>query len=136
MYIIAERRDREAVNKCMDPKEAVRIAICRVLSDIVEEMDGYIALTDCRHYNQLEEKAGLTREDFEKSRSVSVLSSLVVLKDMHYNHKMLLALIICDLYSEHLVVPLNKRIAFETLMNAIDWPISFSEILTISRAES
>lgn len=136
MYIIAERRDREALNKRMDPKEAVRIAICRVLLDILEDMDGFIALADCRHYYQLEEKAGLTDEDFEKSRSTSVLYSLVVLKEMHYNQKMLLALTVCDLYSGHITVPLRKRIAFETLMNAIDWPISFAEILTISRAES
>ena len=57
------------------------------------------------------------------------------LKGMHYNKKMLLALTVCDLYSGHTPVSLNLRIAFETLMNAIEWPISFSEILTISRTE-
>ena len=54
---------------------------------------------------------------------------------MHYNKKMLLALTVCDLYSGHTPVSLNLKIAFETLMNAIEWPISFSEILTISRTE-
>lgn len=48
---------------------------------------------------------------------------------------MLLALTVCDLFSGQTPVPLNLRIAFETLMNAIEWPISFSEILAISRTE-
>ncbi|WP_252275791.1 hypothetical protein [Parabacteroides merdae] len=83
----------------------------------------------------MRDKTDITDSDFEGARSVSVLSSLVTLKGMHYNKKMLLALTVCDLYSGHTPVSLNLRIAFETLMNAIEWPISFSEILTISRTE-
>lgn len=92
-------------------------------------------MTECRHYRSLKEKSGLADTDFEQVHKVSVLSSMVVLKGLHYNIKMLLALTICDIYSEHIVVPLNSRIAFETLMNAIDWPISFSEIVTLDKTE-
>ena len=59
----------------------------------------------------------------------------VVQMGIYFNKKMLLALTVCDLYSGHTPVSLNLKIAFETLMNAIEWPISFSEILTISRTE-
>lgn len=119
----------------MESVEVERIAICRVLLDILGEIKEDVSISDCRHYNSLKEKIGLTDEDFETCRTASVLFSLVVLKEMHYNKKMLLALTVCDLYSDYVSIPLNKRIAFETLMNAIDWPISFSEILTISRTE-
>ena len=82
----------------------------------------------CRHkglptLSTLRDKTDITDSDFEGARSVSVLSSLVTLKGMHYNKKMLLALTVCDLYSGHTPVSLNLRIAFETLMNAIEWPI-------------
>ena len=116
----------------METKESERIAICSILLDIAEEIKPGISITDCRHYLSLKEKAGLSEQDFEKAGSTSVLSSLVVLKSMHYNKKMLMALTVCDLYSESTFVTLNHRVAFETLMNAIDWPISFSEILAIS----
>ena len=76
-----------------------------------------------------------SEQDFEKAQDTSVLESLVILKKTHYNIKMLLALIVCDLYSEYMVIPLNYRMAFETLMNAIDWPISFSEVLAKSKTE-
>lgn len=93
------------------------------------------SIETCRHYQSLKDKMDITDSDFEQACSASILSSLVVLKGMHYNKKMLLALTVSDFYSSYTHVPLNFRIAFETLMNAIEWPISFSEILTISRTE-
>lgn len=122
-------------NLSMSSEESERIAICCVLLDIVEAMGTSADIKGCRHYQSLRDKTDITDSDFEGARSVSVLSSLVTLKGMHYNKKMLLALTVCDLYSGHTPVSLNLRIAFETLMNAIEWPISFSEILTISRTE-
>lgn len=119
----------------MNSRETERIAICCVLLDVMGDMEAKISLEDCRHYSSLKEKAGFTDRDLEAAHTVSVLSSLVVLKGMHYNLKMLLALTICDAYSACITISLTHRIAFETLMNAIDWPISFSEILTISRSE-
>lgn len=69
-------------------------------------------------------------QDLDKARQTSVLESLVILKGVHYNTKMMLALTVCELYSEYMVIPLNYCFAFETLMSAIDWPISFSEVLS------
>lgn len=117
----------------MKLKEAERIAICRVLQDIAEEKGASISITECHHYHLLKERAYLVAKDFETARTVSVLSSLVILKGMHYNVKMLLALTVCDLYSEHEIIPLDCRIAFETLMSAIDWSISFSEVLAMGK---
>lgn len=119
----------------MNPKENERIAVCRILLDVADEMGGSALLSDCRHYLQLKDKIGLTEQHFELARKESVLSSLVALKGVHYNTKMLLALTVCDLYSEYMVVPINLRLTFETLMQAIDWPISFSEMLAKSRNE-
>lgn len=112
-----------------------RIAICCILLDVMSDVKEVLSLADSRHYPALQDKTGLTDEDFKEARSCSVLSALVVLKSMHYNKKMLLALTVCDIYSECEAITLNHRIAFEVLMNAIEWPISFSEILTISRSE-
>lgn len=119
----------------MNPKERERIAVCRVLLDIAEGTDGYASVSDCPHYQQLQNKILLTEQDFEKARDTSVLESLVVLKGAHYNIKMMLALTVCDLYSEYMVIPLNYRLVFETLMSAIDWPISFSEVQAKSKTE-
>ena len=98
----------------MNPKERERIAVCRVLLDIAEGMDGYTPVSDCPHFQQLQNKILLTEQDFEKARETAVLESL---------------------YSEYMVTPLNCRLAFETLMSAIDWPISFSEVLAKSKTE-
>lgn len=114
----------------MNPKEKERIAVYRVLLDIAEGMEGNLSISDCPHYKQLRDKIHLTEQDLEKARLTSVLESLVILKGMHYNIKMMLALTVCELYSEYMVIPLNYRLAFETLMSAIDWPISFSEVLS------
>lgn len=119
----------------MEFKETERIAICRVLLDIMADMGVDFSITDSRHYQSLKEKSGLTEQDFEAARSVSVLVSIVTLKNIHYNMKMLLALTVCDIYSECINISFNRRVTFETLMNAIEWPISFSEIQTISRTE-
>lgn len=119
----------------MNPKEKERIAVCRILLDVADDMGGCASLPDCRHYLQLKDKIGLTERDFELARKESVLTSLVALKEVHYNTKMLLALTVCDLYSEYMVVPIYLRLTFETLMHAIDWPISFSEMLAKSRNE-
>ncbi|MCL3850723.1 MULTISPECIES: hypothetical protein [Parabacteroides] len=119
----------------MNPKEKERIAVCCVLLDIAESIGGSVAISDCPHYKQLKDRIVLTEQDFEMARNASVLTSLAVLKNVHYNTKMMLALAVCDLYSEYMVVPFDYRVAFETLMNAIDWPISFSEVLARSRTE-
>ena len=122
-------------NLHMNSGESEKIAICCVLLDIVEAMGTSADIESCRHYQSLRGKMNITDSDFERARSVSVLSNLVTLKEMHYNKKMLLALTVCDLYSGYTPVSFNLKITFETLMNAIEWPISFSEILTISRTE-
>lgn len=119
----------------MDPKEKERIAVCRILLDIAESIDGGTPIFECPHFKQLKNKLSLTEQHFETARKESVLISLVVLKSAHYNTKMMLAMTVCDLYSEYMLVPLDYRIAFETLMNAIEWPISFSEILARSKSE-
>lgn len=120
----------------METKRFEGIAVCCVLLDILKEMEMDFSLQDYRHYQALKEKVGFTEKDFEKAISVSVLSSLVTLKSMHYNKKMLLALTICDIYSECTDITLRHRIAFDTLMSAIEWTISFSEILAISRTDN
>ena len=119
----------------MDIDELERKAICCVLLDMVNAMEIKADIKDCRHYQSLIDKMGITDPDFEAARTASVLSSLVVLKGMHYNRKMLLALVACDLLSVYKYVPLNLRLAFETMMNAIEWPISFSEIQTMNRTK-
>lgn len=119
----------------MDPKEKERIAVCRVLMDIAESIDGGAPISECPHFKQLKNKLSLTEQHFETARKESVLISLVVLKSAHYNTKMMLAMTVCDLYSEYMLVPLDYCIAFDTLMNAIEWPISFSEVLARSKNE-
>lgn len=121
--------------KIMDPKEKERIAVCRILMDIAESIEGSASISDCPHFMQLKNKLSLTEQHFEIARKESVLISLAALKSAHYNTKMMLAMTVCDLYSEYMLVPLDYRIAFETLMNAIEWPISFSEILARSKSE-
>lgn len=124
-----------ANDRFMSSGESEKIAICCVLLDVAGAMGMKVDIKDCRHFQALREKTNIADSDIEAARSVSVISSLVVLKGMHYNKKMMLALAVCDLYSNYTHVPLDLRVAFETLMNAIEWPISFSEILTISRME-
>lgn len=134
-YINANHGSSAANDLRMSSGGSEKIAICCVLLDVAEAMGFKVDIETCRHYQALKDKTDIADSDFEAARTVSVLSSLVVLKGMHYNKKMMLALTVCDLYSNYKHVPLNLRVAFETLMNAIEWPISFSEMLTISRME-
>ncbi len=119
----------------MNPKEKERIAVCCVLLDVIKSLNGCTALSDCPHYQQLKNKLLLTDADMEAARDESVLLSLAALKNAHYNAKMLLAMTISDLYSGSVTVSLNHRIAFEVLMNAIDWPISLTEVLEKSKTK-
>ena len=122
-------------NSSMSSGELERIAICSVLLDVMEAMGVKADIETCRHFQSLKDKMDISDKDFESARSVSVLSSLVILKSLHYKKKMLLALTVCDFYAGYTHVPFNLRVLFETLMNAIEWPISFSEIQTIRRTE-
>lgn len=89
-------------------------------------------LDDFRHYRILEETAGLTDADREAARTATVLSSLAILKEVHYSVKMMIGMTARELYAESVAVPLTHRRAFEVLMTAIDWPISFDEIHALS----
>lgn len=109
-----------------------RVAIYRILTDVLTEMEGRVGMEDSRHYQILKETVGLTAADKEAAARVTVLSSLVILKEVHYKVKMMLGMTVCEFYSEDVVVPLNNRRAFEILMAAIDWPISFAEIHSLS----
>ncbi|MCD8270377.1 MAG: hypothetical protein LUD46_19365 [Parabacteroides sp.] len=119
----------------MNPKEKERIAVCCVLLDMIKSLEGSAALSGCPHYQQLKNKLLLTDADIETAREESVLLSLAALKNAHYNTKMLLAMTISDLYSSSITISLSHRIAFEVLMNAIDWPISLTEVLARSKKE-
>lgn len=89
-------------------------------------------MEDSRHYQILKTEAGLTEADKEAAVHATVLSSLAILKEVHYKVKMMLGMTVCEFYSEDVAVPLNHRRAFEILMAAIDWPISFAEIHALS----
>ena len=93
--------------------ERQRIAIFRILIDMTGDID-YLKLP---HFQSLKEKAGLTDKDLQlaKDENLSVLSSLVILKEVHYTVKMLLGLTVSDLYLEKTIVELQDRIAFETM---------------------
>lgn len=109
-----------------------RIAICCVLTDVVSDMKGAILLEDSRHFHTLKEAVKLTDVDFEQAVSRGVLTSLSILKEIHYKVKMMIGMTVCELYSENVVVPLHHKRAFEILMVSIDWPISFTEICSIN----
>lgn len=109
-----------------------RVAIYRILTDILVEMGGGVGMEDSRHYQILKTEAGLTEADKEAAVHATVLSSLAILKEVHYKVKMMLGMTVCEFYSEDVAVPLNHRRAFEILMAAIDWPISFAEIHALS----
>lgn len=108
-----------------------RAAICRIITDVAVDKRGDISIMEARHFQALKEKAYLTDEDFIAARMMSVLSCLAILKDAHFKEKMMLGLTICDIYSETPVIEFNHRVAFEILMNAIDWPISFAEMSSL-----
>ncbi|WP_103982574.1 hypothetical protein [Parabacteroides chinchillae] len=109
-----------------------RMAICRILLDVVNEVGEDVSLIRSRHYPALQEKAQLTDGDFYAASQVTVLASITLVKDIHYKLKMLMGLTVFELYSQCKQVTLQQRVTFGILMNAIDWPISFSEISTLS----
>lgn len=109
-----------------------RVAICCIVADIASEMGVEAMLDDFRHYRILQEAVGLTDTDKEAARGATVLSSLAVLKEVHYRVKMMIGMIAAELYAENVAVPLIHRRAFEVLMTAIEWPVSFDEIHALS----
>lgn len=110
-----------------------KVAVCRILTDVALEMKTEAALLDdFRHYRILKESVGLTDMDMEAAREATVLSSLAALKEVHYKVKMMVGMAVGELYAENVVVPLIHRRAFEVLMTAIEWPISFDEIHSLS----
>lgn len=109
-----------------------KAAVSRILIDVMAEMGTEARLEDCRHYRRLKEEIGLKRADFEAAASLTVLTSLALVKETHYTLKMKLGLTVGELYSESLIIPLRHKMAFEILMKAIDWPISLDEISHLS----
>lgn len=109
-----------------------KVAIYRILADVLTEMEGRVEMDDSRHYRILKETVNLTETDREAAAHVTVLTSLAILKEVHYRVKMMLGMTVCEFYSEDAVVSLNRRRAFDILMAAIDWPISFAEIHALS----
>lgn len=105
-----------------------KAAIGRILIDVVAEVGAEARLLDCRHYQRLKKEIGLEQGDFDAASALTVLTSLAILKELHYTVKMKLGLVVGELYSENAVIPLRHKIAFEILMKAIDWPISLAEI--------
>lgn len=100
--------------------------------DIAAEMGVEAMLDDFRHYRILKEAVGLTDMDRKFAGLATVLSSLAILKEVHYSVKMMIAMTAGELYAESIAVPLTHRRAFEVLMTAIEWPISFDEIHSLS----
>lgn len=109
-----------------------KIAVCRILTDVASEMKTEAMLDVFRHYRILKESIGLTEADMEAARQATVLSSLAALKEVHYKVKMMVGMTVGEMYAESITVPLNHRRAFEVLMTAIEWPISFDEIHSLS----
>lgn len=109
-----------------------KAAIGRILIDVVAEVGAEARLSDCRHYQRLKKEIGLEQDDFDAASALTVLTSLAIVKELHYTVKMQLGLAIGELYSENVIIPLRHKIAFEILMKAIDWPISLAEISRLS----
>lgn len=109
-----------------------RIAVCRILLDVVGEEGSNVSVDNSCHYLVLCEKIQLKQEDYFAASRTTVLSSLAIVRDIHYQLKMLIGLVVHDLYSQNERITVRQRIAFSILMNAIDWPISFSEISSLS----
>lgn len=109
-----------------------RVAICCILTDIASEMGVETMLDDFRHYRILKETTGLTEKDWKVARLATVISSLAILKEVHYSVKMMIGMAAGELYAESVAVPLIHRKSFEVLMTAIEWPISFDEIHSLS----
>lgn len=105
-----------------------RLAICRVLLDVVESMDTPGTITEARHYPAFHRATRLSGQDWEEARRVGVLASLVILKELHYRTKMMLGLVVYDLIAQEPAISYRQRISFDVLMGALEWPVSFTEI--------
>lgn len=108
-----------------------RLAVCRILLDVVEgacEVRDPDLIMQARHYPALQREIGLTDQDWEEAKNLSVLACLVLSKELHYKVKMMIGLVAHDLYSRELSISYQQRLSFDVLMSAIDWPISFKKI--------
>ena len=98
-----------------------RLAVCRILLDVVE---GACEVRD----PDLQREMCFADRDWEEARDLSVLACLVLSKELHYKVKMMIGLVAHDLYSRESSVSYQQRLSFDVLMSAIDWPVSFKEI--------
>ena len=108
-----------------------RLAVCRILLDVVEDACGVRdpdLIMQARHYPALQREMCFTDRDWEEAKDLSVLACLTLSKELHYKLKMLIGLIAHDLYARNSSVSYQRRLSFDVLMNAIDWPVSFKEI--------
>lgn len=108
-----------------------RLAVCRILLDVVEdacEVRDPDLIMQARHYPALQREMCFTDRDWEEAKDLSVLACLTLSKELHYKLKMLIGLIAHDLYARNSSVSYQRRLSFDVLMNAIDWPVSFKEI--------
>lgn len=112
----------------MELMKEQRLAICRVLLDVMDSMDSHGNIGEARHYPALHKIAHLLECDWEESRSVSVLATLAILKELHYKMKMMIGLVVYDLYMQEPTITYQQRVSFDILMGAIDWRVSFTEI--------
>ena len=115
----------------MDLIKERRLAVCRILLDVVEgacEVRDPDLIVQARHYPALQREMCLTERDWEEAEGLSVLACLVLSRQLHHKVKMMIGLIAYDLYSRELSISYQRRLAFDVLMNAIDWPVSFKDI--------
>ena len=103
-----------------------RLAVCRILLDVVE---GACEVRDPDLIMRTRQREMCFADrDWEEARDLSVLACLVLSKELHYKVKMMIGLVAHDLYSRESSVSYQQRLSFDVLMSAIDWPVSFKEI--------
>ncbi|MEG1543731.1 MAG: hypothetical protein RR382_04290 [Tannerellaceae bacterium] len=110
-----------------------RIAICCVLLDIAKSCHCTASLSNSPRFDTLRELTEIAPADFAAATQVSVIASLAVLKEIHYKLKMVLGLLVCEYISNSSITAVESHITFDVLMSAIDWKISFSEMMAISK---
>lgn len=120
----------------MELTKKQRLSVCCVLLDVIRSMseeggDGLEMISRTRHYPVLEKVACLTGSDWAEAEGQSVLASLAQAKELHYKVKMMIGLVVHDLYSKEPLVPYHQRLCFDILMTSMDWPVSFKEISCI-----
>lgn len=79
-----------------------RLAVCRILLDVVEgacEVRDPDLIMRTRHYPALQREMCFADRDWEEARDLSVLACLVLSKELHYKVKMMIGLVAHDLYS-------------------------------------